>query len=71
MSVKPHREKAVVTQPPTRKKNRVQADKDNTLKGVAERLKSVKPHGTKKQFVIQSPRGTPQKTGLVLVRIAA
>ena len=48
MSVKPHREKAVVTQPPTRKKNRVQADKDNTLKGVAERLKSVKPHVTKK-----------------------
>ena len=48
MSVKPHREKAVVTQPPTRRKNRVQADKDNTLKGVAERLKSVKPHGTKK-----------------------
>ena len=30
------------------KKNRVQADKDNTLKGVAERLKSVKPHVTKK-----------------------
>ena len=48
MSVKPHREKAVVTQPPTRRKNRVQADKDNTLKGVAERLKSVKPHVTKK-----------------------
>ena len=48
MSVKPHREKAVVTQPPTRRKNRVQADKDNTLKGVEERLKSVKPHVTKK-----------------------
>ena len=48
MSVKPHREKAVVTQPPTRRKNRVQADKDNTLKGAAERLKSVKPHVTKK-----------------------
>ena len=47
MSVKPHREKAVVTQPPTRRKNRVQADKDNTLKGVAERLKSVKPHREK------------------------
>ena len=71
MSAKPHREKAVVTQPPTRRKNRVQADKDNTLKGVAERLKSVKPHGTKKQFVIQSLRGIRQKTGLGHVRKAA
>ena len=48
MSVKPHREKAVGDAAADPKKNRVQADKDNTLKGVAERLKSVKPHGTKK-----------------------
>ena len=71
MSVKPHREKAVGDAAADPKKNRVQADKDNTLKGVTERLKSVKPHGTKKQFVIHSPRGTPQKTGLGHVRIAA
>ena len=48
MSVKPHREKAVGDAAADPKKNRVQADKDNTLKGVAERLKSVKPHVTKK-----------------------
>ena len=68
MSAKPHREKAVVTQPPTRRKNRVQADKDNTLKGVAERLKSVKPHVTKKQFVTE-PLTRRKKQSAVRVRI--
>ena len=48
MSVKRHRGKAVGDAAADPKKNRVQADKDNTLKGVAERLKSVKPHVTKK-----------------------
>ena len=31
-----------------KKKTECSQGKDNTLKGVAERLKSVKPHGTKK-----------------------
>ena len=61
MSAKPHREKAVVTQPPTRRKNRVQADKDNTLKGVAERLKSVKPHVTKKAICDTVAEGNTSK----------
>ncbi len=49
MSVKPHREKAVgdaAADP--KKKTECSQGKDNTLKGVAERLKSVKPHVTKK-----------------------
>ena len=73
MSVKPHKaKKQFVTEPLTRrKKTECSQGKDNTLKGVAERLKSVKPHGTKKQFVIQSLRGIRQKAGLGHVRIAA
>ena len=54
-----------------KKKTECSQGKDNTLKGAAERLKSVKPHGTKKQFVIQSLRGIRQKAGLGHVRIAA
>ena len=73
MSVKPHVTKKAVRNRASdpKKKTECSQGKDNTLKGAAERLKSVKPHGTKKQFVIHSPRGTRQKTGLVLVRIAA
>ncbi len=59
MSVKPHREKAVGDAAADPKKNRVQADKDNTLKGVAERLKSVKPHVTKK--AVRNRASDPKK----------
>ena len=68
MFVLPHREKAVGDAAADPKKNRVQADKDNTLKGVAERLKSVKPHVTKKQFVTE-PLTRRKKQSAVRVRI--
>ncbi len=61
MSVKPHREKAVGDAAADPKKNRVQADKDNTLKGVAERLKSVKPHVTKKAICDTVAEGNTSK----------
>lgn len=49
MSVKPHREKAVRNRASDpKKKTECSQGKDNTLKGAAERLKSVKPHVTKK-----------------------
>ncbi len=47
-SVKPHREKAVGDAAADPKKTECSQGKDDTLKGAAERLKSVKPHVTKK-----------------------